>query len=243
MTGAEIMIRTLLLSIVTLMALTGCTAKLADPEISFAPPEYVEEMPAKEEEQDFAPRGSIFGQGENPLFSDHKAMHVNDIVTVEIIESATSINSASRALSKSDNLELGGGVATSSGSNPAINSLASKVSGITNIGFTAESGSSFSGSGSTSKDASFATTISARIIKVLQNGNYFIAGRREIMIDSEKQIIQISGVIRPYDIDQNNMIASTQIADAKIYYGNQGDVDRSTQRAWGSKLVNAVWPF
>jgi flagellar L-ring protein precursor FlgH len=237
------MIRTLLLSTAALVALTGCTAKLADPEISFVPPEYVEEMPAKEEEQDFAASGSIFGQGENPLFSDHKAMHVNDIVTVEIIESATSINTASRALSKSDSLELGGGVMTSNGTNPAINSLANKVSGITNIGLTTESGSSFSGSGSTSKDASFATTISARIIKVLQNGNYFISGRREIMIDNEKQIIQISGVIRPYDIDQNNMIASSQIADAKIYYGNQGDVDRSTQRAWGSKLVNAVWPF
>ncbi len=237
------MIRTLLLSTGVLLALSGCTAKLADPEISFAPPEYVEEMPAKEEEQDFASTGSIFGQGDNPLFSDHKAMHVNDIVTVEITESATSTNSASRALSKSDNLALGGGLVTTNGTNAAIDSVASKINGLTNLGVTAESDSSFSGSGSAVKDASFATTISARIVKVLQNGNYFIAGRREIMIDNEKQIIQISGVIRPYDIDQNNMIASSQIADAKIYYGNQGEVDNSTQRGWGSKLVNAVWPF
>lgn len=237
------MIRTLLLSSAALLFLTGCTSKLADPQISFAPPEYVEEMPAKEDEQDFASTGSIFGQGENPLFSDHKAMHVNDIVTVEITESATSSNTASRALSKSDNLELGGGVVTNNGTNGAIDSLAGKINGITNLGLTAESGSTFNGSGSTSKDASFATTISARIIKVLQNGNYFIAGRREIMIDNEKQIVQISGVIRPYDIDQNNKIASSQIADAKIYYGNQGEIDITTQRGWGSKLLNAAWPF
>jgi flagellar L-ring protein precursor FlgH len=237
------MIRTFILGSVTLLALTGCTAKLADPEISFAPPEYVEEMPPKVEEQDFSSTGSIFGQGENPLFSDHKAMHVNDIVTVEITESASSSNTASRALAKSDNLSLGGGVVTGSGTNGAIDTIADKISGLTNVGVTAESGSTFSGSGSASKDATFATTISARIIKVLENGNYFIEGRREIMIDDEKQIIQISGVIRPYDIDQNNKIASSQIADAKIYYGNQGDVDRTTQRGWGSKLVNAGWPF
>ena len=150
------MIRTLLLSTVVLLVLGGCTAKLADPEISFAPPEYVEEMPAKEEEQDFASTGSIFGQGDNPLFSDHKAMHVNDIVTVEITESATSSNSASRALSKSDNLALGGGLVTTNGTNAAIDSIAGKINGLTNLGVTAESDSSFSGSGSASKDANFA---------------------------------------------------------------------------------------
>jgi flagellar L-ring protein precursor FlgH len=124
-----------------------------------------------------------------------------------------------------------------------VDKIVNGINKVTNLGFTADSGSTFSGSGATSKDASFTTTISARIIKVLQNGNYFIEGRREIMIDNEKQIMQLSGVIRPYDIDQNNMIQSSQIADAKIYYGNQGDMDRSTQRGWGSKMVNAVWPF
>jgi len=50
------------------------------------------------------------------------------------------------------------------------------------------------------KNASFTTTVSARIVKVMVNGNYFIVGRREIMVDDQKQIMQLSGVIRPYDI-------------------------------------------
>ena len=223
--------------------LTGCTAQLTDPEISFAPPEYVEQIPAKEDEQDFTSTGSVFGQGDNPLFSDHKAMHVNDIVTVLITESAKSSNTASRALSKTDSLSLGGGVAANNGNSDTMTKIVNGINNVTNLGFSADSGSTFSGSGSTSKDATFTTTISARIIKVMQNGNYFIEGRREIMIDNEKQIIQLSGVIRPYDIDQDNLIQSSQIADAKIFYGNQGDMDRSTQRGWGSKIANAVWPF
>ena len=237
------MIRTALLSAATLLMLTGCTAQLTDPEISFAPPEYVEQIPAKEDEQDFTSTGSVFGQGDNPLFSDHKAMHVNDIVTVLITESAKSSNTASRALSKTDSLTLGGGAAVNNGTSSTVDKYVNKLNNIANVGFSADSGSTFSGAGSTSKDASFTTTISARIIKVMQNGNYFIEGRREIMIDNEKQIIQLSGVIRPYDIDQDNLIQSSQIADAKIFYGNQGDMDRTTQRGWGSKIANAVWPF
>jgi len=237
------MIRTLTLSAAAMLLLGGCTAKLTDPEISFKPPEYVEQIPSREEEQDFASTGSIFGQGDNPLFSDHKAMHVNDIVTVLITESASSSNSASRALAKSDALDLGGGVAVNNGGSGTVSKIVDGINKVGNVGFSATSGSNFTGSGSTSKDASFSTTISARIIKVLQNGNYFIEGRREIMIDNEKQIIQLSGVIRPYDIDQNNRIESSQVADARIYYGSQGEIDRSTQRSWGSKIVESVWPF
>jgi flagellar L-ring protein FlgH len=236
-----------LISSAALLLLTGCTSKLAEPEISFVPPEYVEQMPPKEEEQNFASTGSVFGQGDNPLFSDHKAMHVNDIVTILITESASSSNSASRALSKTDSLGLGGGTLSNggaaNGTNGALDNAINKINQLTNVGFSADSSSTFNGSGTSSKNATFTTTVSARIIKVLENGNYFIEGRREIMIDREKQIIQLSGVIRPYDIDQYNQIGSSQIADAKIYYGNQGDIDNSTQRGWGSKLVNAVWPF
>lgn len=222
---------------------SGCTARMTEPEISFAPPKYVEEMPSREEESSFAARGSLFGQGDSPLFSDHKAMHVNDIVTVVISETAKSSNTASKALTEADTLGLNGGAFTSTGGNGVVNSAVSKLNGLAGIGFTAGSSSDYSGSGSATKDASFTTTISARIVKVMANGNYFIIGRREIMIDDQKQIMQLSGVIRPYDIDQSNQIDSAKISDAKIMYANEGDIDRSTNQGWGSKMVNAVWPF
>lgn len=225
------------------LLLGGCTARTVDPEISFVPPTYVQEMPAREEESSFVSRGSLFGQGDSPLFSDHKAMHVNDIVTVVISETATSSNKASKALSENDALGLNGGVFTSAGQNSAVNSAVNKLNGVANIGFSAGSTSSYGGSGSATKNASFTTTVSARIVKVMSNGNYFISGRREIMVDDQKQIMQLSGVIRPYDIDQNNQISSAKVSDAKILYANQGDIDRSTNQGWGSKMVNAVWPF
>lgn len=132
---------------------------------------------------------------------------------------------------------------TSGGGNSAVSSAVSKLNGLADIGLSGGSTSSYTGSGSATKNATFTTTVSSRIVKVMSNGNYFITGRREIMVDDQKQIMELSGVIRPYDIDQNNQISSSKISDAKILYANEGDVDRSTQQGWGSKLVNAVWPF
>ena len=228
---------------------SGCAARLTEPDIDFQPPKYVEQMPSREVKQDFGSTGSIFGQGDNPLFSDRKAMHVNDIVTVVISETAKSSNVGAKQLSEADNSTLGGGIFSTTGTNIGeganknVRDAASKLNAFSNVGFNAKSDSSYKGSASATKNASFTTTVSARIVKVLKNGNYFIVGRREILIDDQKQIIQLSGVIRPYDIDQFNKISSSSISDAKILYKTEGDVDRATKQGWGTKLVQSVWPF
>lgn len=237
------MTKTYLSCIAMSLLLSGCTARLTEPEITFIPPKYVEEMPAREEESSFTARGSLFGQGNSPLFSDQKAMQTNDIVTVVISETATSSNQAVKALTEADTVGLNGGVFTNGGTNSAINSATAKLNGVANIGFSAGSTSDYAGSGSATKNASFTTTVSARVVKVMANGNYFIVGRREIMVDDQKQIMQLSGVIRPYDIDQRNQISSSKIADAKIMYANEGDIDRSVNQGWASKMVQSVWPF
>ena len=239
--------KTLLLPLALIFAiltLSGCTANLTEPEINFEPPVYVEQMASQDNRQDFTSTGSIFGQGENPLFSDHKAMHVNDIVTVVISETANSSNTGAKQLSEADTTALGGGVFSSLGAaNSTMNNAMGGVNGYTDVGYNASSTSSFKGQGSATKNASFTTTVSARVIKVLKNGNYYIAGSREILIDDQKQLVQISGVIRPYDIDQYNKINSAQMSDAKILYKTEGDVDRATKQGWGTKILQAVWPF
>lgn len=237
------MFKNILISIYVILLFSGCTADLVDPEMNFEPPKYVEEMPAKQDQKDYVSQGSIFGKGDNPLFSDHKAMHVNDIVTIIISETAKSSNTGTKALSQSDTTALGGGTFAANGGNPAVSAYANKLNGLTNIGFTGSSNSSYSGTGAATKDASFTTTVSARVVKVLENGNYFVSGKREIMIDDQKQIIQVSGVIRPYDISQGNQISSSQMSDAKILYKSEGDIDRATKQGWGTKIIKSIWPF
>jgi len=230
--------------VLAILTLNGCTAGLTEPEIDFEPPKYVEQIPSREDKHDFVSTGSIFGQGENPLFSDHKAMNVNDIVTVIISEVASSSSVGAKQLSENDTMKLGGGTfSTSGGANGSVQSGIGKFNGFTDIGFGSTSSSSYKGKGSATKDARFTTTVSARVVKILQNGNYYISGKREILVDDQKQIIQISGVIRPYDIDQNNNINSAQMSDAKILYKTEGDVDRANKQGWGTKIIQAIWPF
>ena len=227
-----------------ILALSGCTANLTEPEINFEPPSYVEQMPSREDQQDFTSTGSLFGMGDNPLFSDHKAMNVNDIVTVVISENANSSNVGAKQLSESDVNSLGGGIFSTAGAgNGQVTQAISGLNGYTDVGFKTNTISNYSGGGSATKDASFNTTVSARVVKILKNGNYFISGKREILVDDQKQIIQISGVIRPYDIDQNNNINSAQMSEAKILYKTEGDVDRANKQGWGTKAIQAIWPF
>ena len=237
------MIKNITFSFFAIYLLNGCTADLVEPEIDFKPPVYVEEMPSKEEQQDFVSTGSIFGQGDSPLFSDHKAMHINDIVKVLISETAQSSSSGAKQLSESNTLGLTGLTFSGGANNTAMQANINSLNGITDAGVSSRSNSSFKGQGSATKDAKFSTTITARIVKVLSNDNYFIMGKREILIDNQKQIIQISGVIRPYDINQNNEILSSQMSEAKILYKTEGDVDGATKQGWATKIVQAVWPF
>ena len=219
--------------------LSGCLPS-ADPRIDMKPPVYVEQLPAKQVNNQ-PNAGSLLGRGDNPLFADRKAMNVNDIVTVVISERANQSSSGKHDTSKNSAISLGGGL-FSAGSAP-LSTLATQLNKAGDIGFSAGNKNEFTGAGSSVRAEAFTTTISARIIKVLENGNYFIEGSRELLINGEKQIMQLSGVIRPYDISNANEIDSRYIADAKILYKTEGDVDRATRKPWGTKLMEAIWPF
>ncbi len=230
--------------LVTLVAALYSGCSVADPQISFKPPEYVEEMPAREVEESFGNAGSLFGQGDNPLFADRRAMKLNDLVTVIINETASASSSGKKDLSETSSSTMNGPSVTFGGPSQSIGNAVNKLNNFTSFGLsTGNNNSTFAGSGTQQRQESFTTTVSARIIKVMENGNYFIEGGREILINGEKQIMRLTGVIRPYDIGRNNTINSRYIADAKIMYETQGESKKSTEKGWGTKVLESVWPF
>ena len=170
-------------------------------------------------------------------------MQVNDIVTIQIVESASASSTGSKTLAKESETAFSPGVFTYGGGEKGVKKLTGVLNNTLGMGASWGSASDFTGSGQNNRNENFQTNISARVVKVLNNGNYFISGRRELLINGEKQIMQISGVIRPIDIDPDNMILSTQIADAKILYKTEGDIDRSTNEGWAAKILSALWPF
>jgi len=220
----------------------GCATHPMDPTIDMKPPKYVEEMPSKDNEIVTNP-GSLFANSDN-LFSDTKAKKVNDIVTVIITEQISQSSKSSKKLTESNqdngglfDMSISGGVSLGGRNYPL------RKTGISLNLPSMNSNRAFNGSGAQNRQEKFQTTISARIVKVLKNGNYFIFGKREIFIDGEKQIIELSGVIRPEDIDPNNQIDSKYIADAKIKYVTEGDIKEYTTPNWFEKFWSRIVPW
>jgi len=228
---------------VIVLFLSGCASHPMDPTINMKPPKYVEQMPSQDNDIPQNNPGSLFTNGDN-LFSDTKAMKVNDIVTVIITEQVKQSTQASKKLSEA-NTDAGGLFdASVSGS---VNIAGKSINvGKTGIGLNLPSMNStrtFQGSGTQQRNELFQTTVSARIVKVLQNGNYYIMGTREIYVDGQKQRIEISGVIRPQDIGADNTINSKYISDAKIAYKTEGDVKKYIEQNWLAKFWSVVTPW
>lgn len=208
---------------------------MAAPSMDISPPDYVLHPRATVPQRCNAHEGSIFGRGQNPIFSDRKAMNIDDIITVVINESATQVSNGNKKVVTNSQNNMGGGVFGGG--------VLKNLNGITDIGFKTNSNTTYSGAGSASRKEKFKTTITARVVKVLPNGNYFIAGSRELLLNGVKQIVRVSGVVRSYDIDEHNTIDSKYIADAKIIYQTEGDIRESMRKPWGTKAVESVWPF
>ena len=86
-------------------------------------------------------------------------------------------------------------------------------------------------------------TVPAVVKKVLPNGNLFIEGHRVVLVNSEEQHFYVSGVIRPIDIDGDNSVKSSLVADAEIEFTGRGVMTENQQKGWMQKYLGWIWPF
>jgi flagellar L-ring protein precursor FlgH len=180
--------------------------------------------------------GSLW-QDRSPV-ADFRARRVNDLVTIRIVEST--------------NAKMKGDLTTS---RVGANSLqaTSFLGKVATLGLgdgkavetpvTSATTNTFKGAGTTDRSAAFTTTVSARVVKVLGNGNLVFEGFRDIQLNNEVQRLYIAGMINPIFLDVNNSIGSGQVAELKLGYGGRGVVDETTKPGYVSRLLNYFWPF
>jgi flagellar L-ring protein precursor FlgH len=163
------------------------------------------------------------------LFSDQRAIKTDDIVTILIVESA---KAGSESQTNTDK-EQSFGVESAGGSGLLRLLPSFSGAGGAKIGY--------DGKGATSREGTLEATISARVVKVLDNGNLVIEGSKVVEVNEEKGIIKISGVIRPLDIQQNNVVFSSSIADAQITYSGKGVANTAQRPGILARIMN--WLF
>lgn len=163
------------------------------------------------------------------LFSDHRAMRVDDILTIIIVESAKAGSESKTNTSKENNLALSG-----SGGTGALSMIPA-------FGLSGGNKVNYDGKGGTSRQGNLVATISARVVKVLDNGNLVIEGSKVVEINDEKEIIKITGIVRPQDVRRDNTILSTNIADAQITYTGKGVANTGRRPGLIARFLN--WLF
>lgn len=180
--------------------------------------------------------GSLFAQNySNSLYSDNKARHEGDIITVVLKERTQASKNAKTEMQKDSSTSF----------EPMLGLGGRNVSVAGNVlQFGADSTSDYKGDAKADQSNSLVGNISVNVLQVLNNGNLVIRGEKWLTLNTGKEYIRLTGVIRSQDVDVNNTVESTKIANARIEYSGTGAHHNGQSPGWLSRFFNGpLWPF
>jgi flagellar L-ring protein precursor FlgH len=212
-----------------LATLCGCAHHTPRPDENFAAT-LPEEEPLRA-----SGSGAIYQDGhEVGLFDNAVARRVGDVLTIELVENTAATKSATTTTKKTTTMStapvLAGGILTVHGKNVLNNSL--------------NDASTFDGEGGSTQSNQLTGYISVTVAKRLANGNLLVRGARWVTLNQGREYIRIQGIVRPIDISPENTVASTQVADATIAYGEEGVLNDANTKSWVARFFDSKWwPF
>ncbi|MGQ9688126.1 MAG: flagellar basal body L-ring protein FlgH [Desulfobaccales bacterium] len=218
------------------LGLTGCgtvsTAKYA-PDIPVA----AQPLPSWKTPEE----GSLWNdRAPNGLLADTRAANVGDLLTISITETAKASELANTKTSKNSGVKVG--INSLFGLSLPMKAFTDKdVNAKTALEGTV--GNTSEGQGKTERQSSFTSYLTARVIQVLPNQNLMIQGQRQMRINNETEVVTLTGIVRPQDIDRNNVVPSTKIAEARVMISGMGVVSDKQKVGWFQRLFDHVWPF
>jgi len=106
---------------------------------------------------------------------------------------------------------------------------------------TGSSNTDFQGGGTTTRAGELVATITARVADVLPNGDLVLEGVREIDINGDRQILVLTGVVRPVDVGPGNVVLSSLIGQLRIRYFGRGLIRDSLSPGWLVRVLNKIF--
>jgi|UniRef100_UPI0035CB7E0F flagellar L-ring protein precursor FlgH len=178
------------------------------------------------------PNGSIFqsADGYAALYEGSRARRVGDPLTIVLVEATAASKSANSKLASGGGFSI---TPPTTGHLSLFQGTDASMSGTRN----------FTGSGATDQSNSLSGEVSVTVSKVLSNGTMLVQGQKRVTLNRGDEFVQIKGLVRSADIDANNRIPSTRVADAQIAYTGKGDVARAGRQGWLSRFFSVVSPF
>lgn len=176
-------------------------------------------------------QGSLWREGlsASNLYTDARALRENDLVVVKVEEIADAKRSADTDITRKSQTDA------------AFRALmqASQQS----FGLSGSADTTFRGAGSTARTERLTATVPCVVKKVLPNGNLYIEGHRVVLVNNEEQHFYLSGVVRPIDIDQENSVKSSVVAEAEVEFTGRGVITDNQRQGVLSQFFSWIWPF
>ncbi len=173
------------------------------------------------------------------LTSDFKAHDVGDILLVNVAEAVSGQTSAQTDLSNKRSVDTGlpnmfSAAESLAQHNPLLN-LASLLNG--------SSENETSGKGDMAATNTINATVAVSVVKTLPSGMLKVTGERSIRINGEHDTLRLSGLVNPSDIDSDNSIPSSRLADLHISFTGSGLIRDKQGGGLGTRLVDWLWLF
>ena len=194
--------------------------------------------------------GSIYrDQPRSNKFGFRKNFGVGDILTVVLNEStqaqrSNGINTV-KEVSNSPLSQLkaafGAGLPTSAGDNYTDTGIRIKR-GLKGLDYLDQNRST-KGVGTSDQAGSLNGALAVIVTKVLPNGTLFVEGKKDLLFSEGREEVYVSGLVKPDDVQPDDTILSSRIAQASIAYRGQGELADVATSSWGTKVFNKIWPF
>ncbi len=220
------------------LALSGCLGLEGEmtPGFTAPPPPMVpvtaQTLPAPVDPAVSSNRGSIFqaANGYSGLVTGTRARKLGDMVTIVLVENTTSSKSASGDTARDGSFSFTPPI---SGPLSFLNPNALNPSGQ----------GSFSGSGSAAQQSQLNGTVAVTIAALYPNGTAEVVGEKQMSLSQGNEWVQFAGRIRLVDVDADNRLASSLVANARIIYSGKGAVQQASKPGWLSRFFNMISPL
>ena len=176
--------------------------------------------------------GAIFqaSQGYAGLVVGNRARQLGDMVTIRLVESTSTSKSTSGQTDRSGGFGI-------------IPPTAGPLSFLNPNALTASGSGGFNGSGNAAQQSQLNGAVTVTIAALYPNGTAEVVGEKQMVFSQGDEWVQFAGRIRLVDIDTNNTLPSSRVANARIIYSGEGAVQTASRPGWLIRFFNALSPF
>ena len=163
-----------------------------------------------------------------PLFEDRRARHIGDTLTINIVEKTSAGKAGASSGNKSGSVSAG---------------LPAVLQGKFGASLSATTANKFADGDNQTASNTFTGTLGVTVTEVLPNGNLIVAGEKQVAMNKGVEFIRFSGMVNPDNIQTGNIVSSTAVADARVEYRTNSQIDKAEMASMASRFFQSLLPF